>query len=88
MIELKNICAGYEKNIVIKGLSTIFEKGKLISIIGVNGCGKSTLLKTIVGIIPSSSGEILIDGECLGNMTRTEVARKIAYLAQGKNTPI
>ncbi len=87
MIELKNICAGYEKNIVIKGLSTIFEKGKLISIIGVNGCGKSTLLKTIVGIIPSSSGEILIDGECLGNMTRTEVARKIAYLAQGKNTP-
>lgn len=87
VIELKNICAGYEKNIVIKGLSTIFEKGKLISIIGVNGCGKSTLLKTIVGIIPSSSGEILIDGECLGNMTRTEVARKIAYLAQGKNTP-
>lgn len=87
MIELKNISAGYEKICVLNNLSSVFEKGKLISIIGVNGCGKSTLLKTIVGVLPLLGGEIQIDGQNLGSMTRTEIARKVAYLAQGKNTP-
>lgn len=87
MIELKNISAGYGKNIVLKDVSVTFEKGKLASIIGVNGCGKSTLLKAILDMIPLSGGEITIDSNTLGNMTRNEIARKVAYLAQGKNTP-
>lgn len=87
MIELKNISAGYGKNVVLKNMSVVFEKGKLTSIIGVNGCGKSTLLKAILDMIPLSGGEITIDNNTLGNMTRNEIARKAAYLAQEKNTP-
>ena len=63
------------------------EKGKLTSIIGVNGCGKSTLLKAILGILPLSGGEIFIDGENLLTISRNEIAKKIAYLSQGKNIP-
>lgn len=87
MIELKHISAGYGKNIVLHDVSVAFEKGKLTSVIGVNGCGKSTLLKAILDMIPLSGGEITIDSNTLGNMTRNELARKVAYLAQGKNTP-
>ena len=86
MIELNAVSAGYGKHTVLKDVSVAFETGKLTSIIGINGCGKSTLLKVILGMLPSS-GEITIDGSKLGNMTRNEIARKIAYLAQGKNTP-
>lgn len=87
MIELKNISAGYGKNTVLEGASAVFEKGRLTSIIGVNGCGKSTLLKAVLGILPLESGEIKIDGKSLSDMSRTDIARKVAYLAQGKNTP-
>lgn len=87
MIELKAVSAGYGKNIVLNDVSVAFEKGKLTSVIGVNGCGKSTLLKAILDMIPLSGGEITIDSNTLGNMTRNEIARKVAYLAQGKNTP-
>jgi ABC-type cobalamin/Fe3+-siderophores transport system ATPase subunit len=87
VIELNNIAAGYGKNIVLKDVSAVFEKGCMTSIIGVNGCGKSTLLKTVLGILPFSGGEIIIDGTKLGDMTRNHTARKIAYLAQGKSTP-
>ena len=87
MIELNHVTAGYGKNIVLKDLSVVFEPGKLTSIIGVNGCGKSTLLKTVLAMIPLTSGEITVDGTALSGMGRTEIARKIAYLAQGKNTP-
>ena len=87
MIELKNISAGYGNKNILNEMTISFEKGKLTSIIGVNGCGKSTLLKAILGILPLASGEIMIDKNDLRSMSRNEIAQKIAYLSQGKNTP-
>ena len=87
MLELKHISVGYGSKTVLAGVTVSFEKGKLSSMIGVNGCGKSTLLKTILGILPQASGEVILDGDDLQTMSRTEIAKRIAYLAQGKNTP-
>ena len=87
MIELHRICAGYGKTPVLTDVSATIEAGKLTSIIGVNGCGKSTLLKAILGILPLSGGRITIDGADLAGMSRTQVARRVAYLSQGKSTP-
>ena len=87
MLELNRISAGYGKQTVLDGISVDFEKGNLTSIIGVNGCGKSTLLKAILGILSLSNGEIFIDGENLLTISRNEIAKKIAYLSQGKNIP-
>ena len=87
MLELNRISAGYGKQSVLDGISTDFEQGRLTSIIGVNGCGKSTLLKAILGILPLSGGEIAVDGENLLTMSRNGIAKKIAYLSQGKSTP-
>lgn len=87
MIELTIQSAGYPKKEVLRDLSVGFEKGKLTSVIGSNGCGKSTLIKTILGITPCVEGEIMVNGENARTCTRKEVARRIAYLAQGKSTP-
>ena len=87
MIELSHISSGYGIKIILHDVSVAFEKGKLTSIIGANGSGKSTLLKTILGILPSKSGNITIDGARLKEMSRNDIARRIAYLSQEKNTP-
>ena len=87
MIELSHISTGYGIKIILNDVSVAFEKGKLTSIIGANGCGKSTLLKTILGILPSKSGNVTIDGDRLKEMSRNDIARRIAYLSQEKNTP-
>ena len=87
MLELKNISAGYGSKNVLDGVTASFEKGKLTSVIGVNGCGKSTLLKAILGTLPLSSGEILIDGQDLKSIGKNKLAKRISYLAQGKSTP-
>lgn len=86
-IELKGVSAGYGKETVLRGIDLSFDKGKLTSIIGVNGCGKSTLLKTAIGIIERNEGEIFIDGIRISDMKRNEIAKKVAYLSQGKSTP-
>ena len=87
MIELSHISTGYGIKIILHDVSVAFEMGKLTSIIGANGCGKSTLLKTILGILPSKSGNVTIDGARLKEMSRNDIARRIAYLSQEKNTP-
>ena len=87
MIELKSVTAGYGSHTVLKDISAFFEKGQLTGIIGVNGCGKSTLLKVMLNLLPLTGGEVTIDGIGIPNLNRREIARKVAYLAQEKNTP-
>ncbi len=87
MLELKNVSAGYGNENVLCGVTVSFEKGRLTSVIGVNGCGKSTLLKSILGILPLTGGEIAVDGSDLRSLRGNEIAKRIAYLSQGKSTP-
>ena len=87
MLELKNIRAGYGKRQILNGASLTVPKGKLVTVIGPNGSGKSTLFKSAAGIIPTLSGEVLIDGAKADDLSRGETAKKIAYLAQGKSVP-
>lgn len=87
MIELKNVCAGYDGKTVLHDANVSFEPGKITVLVGPNGCGKSTLLKSIVRINPHSSGEILIGGVSIQKMEQKQLARNVAYLAQNKKAP-
>lgn len=87
MLELKNVCSGYGKKQVLRDVSATFKKGEITSIIGPNGCGKSTLLKTIIGALPLTQGDILIDGKSICGMKSKNIARQIAYMPQSRNIP-
>ncbi|RMG31634.1 MAG: ABC transporter ATP-binding protein [Methanobacteriota archaeon] len=61
-IKLEDLYIGYQNlyqfNLVIKGLSLLFEAGKVYGIVGVSGTGKSTILKAITNQIKLLSGKI------------------------------
>ncbi|HSS69803.1 MAG TPA: ABC transporter ATP-binding protein [Casimicrobiaceae bacterium] len=46
----------------LKPLTFDIRAGEFLSIVGPSGCGKSTLLKLVAGLLPASSGEIVLDG--------------------------
>jgi NitT/TauT family transport system ATP-binding protein len=46
----------------LQNIDVTIEDGQFVSLLGPSGCGKSTLLKIIAGLIPASSGQIVIDG--------------------------
>jgi branched-chain amino acid transport system ATP-binding protein len=59
MLTINNIEVIYDEVIlVLRGLSLVVPKGKIVALLGSNGAGKSTTLKAISGLLPSERGEI------------------------------
>lgn len=87
MVELRQVCAGYEGVEILHGINMKIEPGKITVLAGPNGCGKSTLLKTVIGLIPRNSGEILMNGRSAESYSSSELAQRIAYLPQSRNVP-
>lgn len=59
----KNVCFHYhsEEKATLKNINLQVNAGEKIAIIGPSGCGKSTFLKVSMGLLPASSGDLLID---------------------------
>lgn len=75
MLELKNVSYEVENNIeIIKNISLKIDEG-FVAITGPNGGGKSTLAKLIAGIYTPTSGQILLDGVDITDMSITDRAR-------------
>lgn len=55
---------------------------EILSILGPNGVGKSTLLKCINGMLKTKKGTVLVDGENVHKLKRTEVAKRMGYVPQ------
>ena len=76
-LEVRDICYSYGKEEVLKDISLRAERGEFVSILGPSGCGKSTLLNILAGLLPSGSGEVVLDGEALSG-----VSGRFAYMPQ------
>lgn len=87
MVNIENIFAGYGKCEVLHGVSLTLLSGQVTTLIGANGSGKSTLLKALLGFLPLAGGDIRVDGVSVKGLSRAELAKKIAYLPQGKAVP-
>jgi polar amino acid transport system ATP-binding protein len=62
-LEIANVCAGYAGKPVLEGVSFAIERGEVASLIGPSGSGKSTLLRTIIGLLPPTSGRVSLGGQ-------------------------
>ncbi|KQB57878.1 MULTISPECIES: ABC transporter ATP-binding protein [Acidovorax] len=63
ILALDNIHAHYGKSHVLQGVSFEVGDGELVTLLGRNGAGKTTTLKSIVGVVPSTSGSIRFAGK-------------------------
>jgi branched-chain amino acid transport system ATP-binding protein len=84
MLKVKNLKTGYGKKQVIFGLSLEVKQGDIVALIGPNGSGKSTVLKSICGLLPVWSGQILFQGNLINGSTPAQnVVRGMTYAPQG-----
>jgi branched-chain amino acid transport system ATP-binding protein len=84
LLEVTNLCAGYGTSQVLDNVS--FSMGvESVAIIGRNGMGKSTLCNTVIGLLPTTSGSVVLDGVNLTGRHPEGIAQAgVAYVPQGR----
>lgn len=73
MLKLRDICAGYGKSEVLRGVSLDVKKGEVVTLVGANGAGKTTTLKALCGLIPATGGTIEFEGAKLSGRAPHEI---------------
>jgi branched-chain amino acid transport system ATP-binding protein len=84
-VELRDVSVYYRKSMAIKNVTVNVPEAGVVSIIGANGAGKSTILKSLVGLVPIQSGDIIFSGESItGLETADRVKRGIVLVPEGR----
>ena len=81
-IEFKNISFKYKKDYVLKDFSLTIHKGETVALVGQSGSGKSTLANLITRFYDVNSGDILIDGESIKNITKKSLRDLMGIVTQ------
>ena len=83
-IVIQNVYFKYSINddYVLKNISCILPKGKMIAVVGESGCGKSTIIKLLAGLYVPTSGNILVGNLKLTSFPMTEWRNRIGLLSQ------
>ncbi len=61
-LSIRNLYQNYGDIPILKGISLDVYEGEILVILGSSGCGKTSLLKSIAGLVPLDSGQLLLDG--------------------------
>jgi len=86
MLEVKDLKVSYGMIEAIKGISFEVNQGEIVSLIGSNGAGKSTTLRTISGIIPAKSGQILYEGQDILKSNAMKIVKAgISQVPEGRH---
>ncbi len=72
MIEVKNLHKSFGDSLVLKGISTTFEKGKTNLIIGQSGSGKTVFMKCLLGLLEPEEGTIAYEGKIYSDLSGDE----------------
>ncbi len=81
-IEMKNVSFSYGETEVLKNISLKIKKGETLAIVGASGSGKSTLANLLPRFYNYNSGELLIDGNELRNISKKSIRSLIGIVGQ------
>jgi len=72
---------------VLRGVSFAVRPGEVVGLLGPNGAGKTTLLRAALRAVPLAAGEIALFGSSVHELSRRELARRVAVVPQRLHVP-
>ena len=86
MLTVNAISIKYGDSPILNDVSFDLDTSTIIALLGPNGAGKTTLIKALNGTVPVAEGEVTLDERPLASMTRRDIAKRIAVVAQENET--
>jgi urea transport system ATP-binding protein len=85
VLEVKDLQQHYGGSHILRGVSFDLKPGEITVVLGRNGVGKTTLLKSLMGVVPLTSGSITLSGERIDKLrTHQRVRAGLGYVPQGR----
>ncbi len=84
LLQLHNISVNYGGVKALEDVSISIDEGEIVALMGPNGAGKSTILKSIFGLAPIHSGQILWHEKPLKPVSYQTATIGIAFVPQGR----
>ncbi|MGO1499980.1 MAG: ABC transporter ATP-binding protein [Marinobacter sp.] len=85
ILDVRNIQTFYGESQALQGVTLELEAGETVCLLGRNGAGKSTTLKSIIGLTPPRSGEVVFDNKQIQNWPAHRIARfGIGYVPEDR----
>ena len=81
-IEVRDVFRRFGPVRAVDGVTLSVPSGGVLGIVGESGCGKTTLARIILGLLPASHGDVLIEGQRLASLDRRLRARLIQPVFQ------
>ncbi len=82
---VENLDVRYGPVHAVRGLSLQVEPGEIVGLIGANGAGKSSTLHAIMGVAPTTGGDVRLGAESLRGRAPEDVARSgVALVPEGR----
>ena len=76
ILEIRDLYVGFSGQTVLRGVSLDIPRGQTLVVIGESGCGKTVLLKSLIGLVRPLSGQVIFDGQDLGELGEKELTRE------------
>jgi ABC-type cobalamin/Fe3+-siderophores transport system ATPase subunit len=86
-VEARGLTVAYDQALALHNIDAQAHQGRITVICGANGSGKSTLLKALAGLEQPTSGEVLLSGQPLSQLSRRDIARRVAVMSQSPEVP-
>jgi branched-chain amino acid transport system ATP-binding protein len=85
ILELRDINTYIGQFHILEGVSLDVREGEIVALLGRNGAGKTTTLKSILGLIPPTTGDVVFDGRVLRGRRSFDIAAMgIGYVPEGR----
>ena len=86
MLKIKKLTVQYGPLPALYEISLEVKQGEVVSLLGPNGAGKTTLLLTLSGILKTTEGRIVFEGEDITNLNPHQIVSKgIGHVPQGRH---
>jgi len=68
-VEVDDLVVRFDGTTVLDGINMAVQPGEFVALLGSNGAGKTTLLRAMLGLIPATSGQVLLSGVSVENFS-------------------